>query len=237
MKKIIISIFLGSMFLLQAASFQQLSSFSNLSNVKTSVPGNIKGKKTYKELINALKMAPSGKYQFYLATIYLNGIKTPDSTGAIVKKNTDKSLFYFRRAIDLGYYNAAQILGALYMYHKDFIVRPHNVEKAIGYLKLALAHGFYGGTTILANIYFNYKNNKEEGLKYLKIGAKHNISTAQLMLAILYNWGTNDGKGFVIKKDPYTAQMLLTKACTNKNATPNVKKICNSPSVIKKIRK
>ena len=233
MKKIIISLLFGSIMIIQAAGFQQLSSISSLSNVSNSVPSNLKSKKTYKDLINALKVAPSGEYQFYLATIYLNGINTPDSTGATVKKDTEKSLFYFKKAIDLGYYNAAQILGSLYVYHKDLISKPNNIEKAIKYLKLAIKNGLYDGTTVLADIYFNYKNNKQEGLKYLELGAEHNIPTAQLMLAILYNWGTNDGKGFVVKKDPYTAQMLLTKACTNKNTTENVKKFCNSSSVKK----
>jgi len=68
------------------------------------------------------------------------------------------------------------------------------------------------------------------------MGAEHNIPTAQFMLAVLYNWGVNDGNGFVILKDPYTAQMLLTKACTNKNITPKVKEMCYSSYIKKKKR-
>ena len=239
MKKLFLALFFGSIILVQAAGFQQLSSISTLKDINpnSSIPNDIKNsKKTYKDLINALKVAPSGEYQFYLATIYLNGIDTPDSTGATVKKDTEKALFYFKKAIELGYYNAAQILGALYVYHKDLIIRPNNIEKAIKYLKLAVENGLYDGTIVLADIYFNYKNDKKEGLKYLELGVEHNIPTAQLMLAILYNWGVNDGNGFVVEKDPYTAQMLLTKACTNKNATENVKKFCNSKAVKKKTK-
>jgi len=134
-----------------------------------------------------------------------------------------------KKAISLGYYNAAQILGSLYLYHKDFMTEKNFLKKAEQYLKLALKNGFYESTTNLANIYINYKNDYETALTYLIMGAEHDIAATQLMLAILYNWGYVDPKsGFEIKKDPYTAQMLLTKACTNKNKTPMVDNFCKS---------
>jgi len=187
-------------------------------------------KKTYAELLNALKTSPSGEHSFYLAMIYLKGMNTPDEEGKIINKDISLAKKYFNKSISLGYYNAAQILGSLYLYNEDFSKEENHINKALSLLKLALSKGLYEGTTALADIYINHKNEPAKGIEYLKLGATHNIPTAQLFLAILYNWGYNS-KNYSLKKDPYTAQALLTQACTNKNITENVKNFCSSKNV------
>jgi len=229
LKKII----LGIMFLNFSLFGSAINFNSTLPNIKIgNLDSKIKESKKYSDLIKALESAPTGEFSFYLGIIYLNGINKPDSEGKTIKKDIEKAKFFFNKAIQLGYYNAAQILGALYLYHKDFMKEPNNIEKAEYYLNLAIKNGLYDGTTSLAEIYINYKNNYKKGLEYLELGSVHNIPTSQLMLAMLYNWGyKNPTTGFQIKKDPYTAQMLLTKACTNKNITKKVKEFCSSKYV------
>jgi len=230
MKTILISILLLTNFIFAGA----LSLEGNLAGLNGSKIMEKTKNKTYKELISALEIAPNGEYAFYLAIIYTNGMSEPDSVGDTVEKDKGKALLFFNKSIELGYYNAAQVLGSLYVYHEDFITESDNILKAERFLKLSIENGSYEGTTILADIYMNYLDKPQKGIDILIVGAENGISGAQLMLAIIYNWGVNkDKNGFEVKQDKMLAQMLITKACTNKNKTKKVIEFCSSKSIKK----
>jgi TPR repeat protein len=207
------------------------NNFNTLSSPELKVP-----KKNYKELISLLESTPNGLFSLYLAVIYTNGINEPDKEGNIIKKNKEKALFFYNKAIELDNFNAAQILGSLYIYHEDFNKEQDAVIKAKKYLNLALENKLYESTIILGEIYLKITPDYKKAVHYLEIGAKNNIPTAQLMLGLLYNFGIEKSKinDFELKKDKYIADMLLTKACTNIKATKLVKDYCNSKFIIKR---
>ncbi len=205
----------------------------SFSNNGSDLAQKINKTKKYSDLINTLATSPNAEHALYLAIIYMNGISKPDTTGAIVKPDLKKAIFYFKKAIDLGNYNASAILGAMYLYHDKLAQTPNNIKKAKYYLNLALKNKIYGATTILADIYMNNEKNLKKAEEVLEIGAEHNVATAQFLLAILYNWGYTIN-GYTIKPNKIMANLLLTKACLNKNKTKRITEFCNSQYVIKK---
>ena len=107
-------------------SFNPIGLSSENSN---DLANQIKKAKKYSDLIKTLSTSPNAEHALYLAIIYINGIAKPDTTGQTVKPDIDKSIFYFKKAIDLGNYNASAILGAMYLYHSKLAQTPNNIKK------------------------------------------------------------------------------------------------------------
>jgi len=248
-KKLLLTAITTSFFLSASTYNPQLSSLTsknigfNTATTNTQSALNIAGAgtdtngkpKTYATLINTLEKNPSGEFALALAVIYLNGISVPDSEGKTIKPDKEKAIKFFNKAISLGNYEAASILGSLYLYHPVLSFEKDSVKKAKYYLELALKKGKYEASTPLADLLINKEGNYTEAIRVLEEGAKHGVSTAQLMLAIMYNWGVVDSSGRqILKPEPMTANALLTQACTNPNATEKVKEFCQNPEYIKK---
>ena len=189
-----------------------------------------KDSKKYKDLINFLTRSSNGEHTMYLAVIYLNGILTPDEDGDTVKIDIDKSIKFFIKSINLEYYQSSAILGSLYLYNDKFKNKKDSFKKAKYYLSLAIKKEVYEATVALSSIYF-YEDNVNKGLEFLHIGAKNNISTAQLSLATLYGYGSKDLK---IKQNKLIGNNFLEDACKNKTKTKKVKEFCSSQKVINK---
>ncbi len=225
-------------FLFLSINLFGMEGFSNLPSFETLPQQNAvsEKKKNYQELITFLSQSNNGEYLFYLAIIYANGINTPDDYKNTVKRDVDKSVIYFNKAINNGYYNAAAILGAFYLYHESFMILPDNIKKSKKVLQLALKNKVYEATTFLADIYFNYENNPEKGLELLFLGADHNNAQAQLMVATIYGFGYNQGS-FSVKKNDVMASQYLTMACTNKNKTKKIEDFCSKYAENHQIKK
>jgi TPR repeat protein len=187
-------------------------------------------KKNYKELISFLEKSTNGEYVMYLAVLYLNGSITPDEFGNNIEKDIDKSLKYFKKSIALEYYPSAAVLGSLYLYDENFMIKKDNIKKAKYYLTLAIEKEVYGASTALSSLYFFYDKDTNKGLEILFIGAEKGISTAQLGLATLYAYGS---KELDIKQNKTLANKYLGMACSNKNKTKKVTDFCHSKKVIR----
>jgi TPR repeat protein len=231
MKKILLSLII----FLSVCLYANQSNFSGnilspSSDVTSGLAKEIKGKKTYNELIKALETSPSAEHKMYLGIIYLNGMVIPDAENNIIKPDIKKAVSFFNKAIEGKFYQAAQILGGLYLYHPVLSKEQDKIEKAIKYLKIALDNNLYDGSTLLAQAYFA-KNEFKKGIKVLSIGAEHNVASSELMLAMLYQWGLKYNNVEYIHKDSTKANILLSKACSNKNKTAFVKDFCSSSQV------
>lgn len=205
------------------------SSPMNMMNQKSDVNLNEK-KKNYKELISFLEKSNNGEYVMYLAVLYLNGSITPDELGNTVEKDTDKALTYFKKSIDLEYFQASAILGSLYLYNDNFIIKKDSVKKAKHYLTLAMEKEIYGASTALSTLYFFYDKDIDKGIEVLLIGAEKGVSTAQLALATTFAYGSKD---LDIKQNKILANKYLGMACSNKNQTKKVTEFCHSKKVIR----
>lgn len=189
--------------------------------------------KTYNELIPYLKSSNNGELYFYLASIYLNGSNIPDSEGNTVEKDTNEAIYWYEMAIKKGYPYASAVLGSLYLYHEDFIVRENNIELAEKYLIKSIEDEIYESYTPLADIYFNYKGDAKTAVRFLFAGAEKNIATAQYGLAVIYNTGLKSD-AYNIEKNELISIKYLTKACMNPKKTKQIKNICTNPNIISK---
>ena len=205
------------------------SNINPMSIAKNNTQKNIKEKKIYKELISSLSTSLNGEYTIYLAVIYLNGISEPDDVGETIKPDIKKSIQYFEKAINQGYYKAASILGSLYLLDNKLSKEEDNIKKAKYYLKIALDKGIYESTISLSTIYLYYEKDSETALKYLHIGANNHIASAELTLATLYAYGS---KEFGISKNLLVGNQFLEKACLNKRKTEKVEEFCSSKDVL-----
>ena len=201
---------------------------SSISNILNQKEGPISKKKNYKELVPFLEKSNNGEYTFYLAILYLKGSVTPDEFGNVVLKDTTKALKFFKKSIDLEYYQSASVLGSLYIYNEDFMTMEDNVKKGKHYLTLAIKNEIYEASTALASLYFYYDKDADKGLETLMIGADKGISTAQLVLATTFAYGLKD---INIQQNKAMANKFLEMACLNKNKTKEVIKFCNSKNV------
>jgi len=186
-------------------------------------------KKTYDELINGLSKSFDPSHAMYLATIYLNGISEPDIEGHIVKADINKSIKYFEKSINLNDFKSAAMLGSLYLFDSRFDTQKDRVKKAKYYLNLAVKNGIYEATTALASIYLYYEKNTNKGFETLYLGAKNNNSSAQLILATLYAYGSKD---LNVSRNIILGNSFLEKACLNKKKTKKVEEFCSSDNVL-----
>lgn len=190
-------------------------------------------KKSYSELLAYLEAQGDGENLFYLANIYLNGSYTPDSYGNVVEKDTEKSIFWLKKSIELNFPYSAISLGSLYLYHQDFLVKPNNIDLSEHYLNISIKNGTFEAYTILADIYFNFKGNPEQAVDYLMKGSEKDIATSQYALAVIYNTGLNSSN-FNIEKNQDISNIYLTKACTNKKKTKKIEEICYNSDIVQK---
>lgn len=217
-------IYIFTLLLFSIANANELPNF-NMKETQI-LPKEIENKKkNYNDLIAMLSESNNPEYLFYLAIIYTNGISDKDDFGNIVKQDSNKAIFYYKKSFDYGYYNAAAVLGAMYLYNQNFIILPNNIKESKKWLQLALKNKVYESTTFLAEIYFNYEKNPKKGLQLLFLGAEKNNATAQIMVATLYGYGYKQGT-FELKKNEAMGSEFLTLACTNKNKTKKVQDFC-----------
>jgi TPR repeat protein len=186
--------------------------------------------KTYTSLVNTLGSSPSGEHAFYLGVLYLNGAIEPDENNNTLEKNTKLAIKFFDKSIFLGYTQATQIVGTFYLTHGDLKKIPGAKEKAYKLIYKAMDNNLYDATPMLAQSLLN-DHKAKEALRVLELGAENNIAAAQLSLAIIYQYGLKD-KDFSIDKSENLANILLSKACTNKKSTDAVKDFCSSKYIL-----
>jgi len=206
--------------------------FSNINPMSMSqnnAQEKVKEKKLYKELISSLSTSLNGEYTMYLAVIYLNGISEPDDIGETINPDIKKSIKYFEKAINQEYYNAASILGSLYLLDNKLSKEEDNVKKAKHYLKIALEKNIYEATVPLSTISIFYEKDSETALKYLHMGANNKIASAELTLATLYAYGSEE---FGVDKNLLIGNQFLERACLNKKKTEKVEEFCSSKDVL-----
>jgi len=188
-----------------------------------------KTKKTYETLVNALKTSNNADHALYLGVLYLNGSSDPDEEGKTLPENLELAKKYILKAINLGNYKAAALLGTLYLFDDRFRKEENAVEKARYYLTLAVKNEVWDATVALSSLYFYYDKDTDKGLTVLHLGAKHGVAAAQLALATLYGYGSKD---LDIPQNKFLGNQYIEKACTNPKQPQKVKDFCNSKSVI-----
>jgi len=192
------------------------------------------GKKTYQNLIKVLGSSPKSAHTLALALIYLNGIQTPDIEGNVVKKDIQKSKFYFNKAIDMDNVNAYEILGSLYVYNEDLSQEEDANKKAETLLQQAIKKGSKTAIPVLSELYFKKLDAPIKGLSYLQLAAEEQIPGSQLLLALLYRYGPEDARLKPhIQQNIQKANMLLDLACTNKKSTQKIKEFCSQYKINK----